>query len=265
MPFLAGSLMTFVLNVAPAAGTPDSQPVAPEAVGFLYKTVLFEGENYAYSVYVPPNYTPDKAWPIILFLHGSGERGNDGLLQTEVGIGTAIRKNWHEVPAIVVMPQCRPGQMWIGSMARMALKCVEMASSEYHCDPDRFYLTGLSLGGNGTWLLGAQLADRLAAIVPICGFAELEQSTGLADRLAPHLAKLPIWCAHGGQDKAVPVAKAHEMVAAINKAGGNVIYKEREGMGHNVWDTTYADPNLWRWLFAQKRGVPPPPPAPEKP
>jgi predicted peptidase len=265
MPLLAGSLMAFVLNVALAAGTPDSQPAAPEAVGFLYKMVPFEGENYAYSVYVPPDYTPAKAWPIILFLHGSGERGDDGLLQTEVGLGTAIRRNWKLVPAIVVMPQCRPKHIWVGPMAQMALKCVEAASREYHCDPDRFYLTGLSLGGHGTWYLAAQLSGRLAAIVPIAGFAELDESTGAAERLAPQLASLPIWCAHGDQDKAVPVTKSREMVAAIRKAGGHAIYKELEGQGHNVWDATYADPALWRWLFAQKRGVPASQPAPERP
>ena len=265
MLLLAGSLMTLVLNLSPAATAPDSQPATPEAVGFLCKTLTFAGQTYAYCVYVPPDYTPEKAWPIILFLHGSGERGDDGLLQTDVGIGTAIRRNWKLVPAIVVMPQCRPQQIWVGPMAQMALKCVEAASREYRCDPDRFYLTGLSLGGHGAWYLAAQLSDRLAAIVPIAGFAELEESTGAAERLAPHLAKLPIWCAHGDQDKAVPVTKSREMVAAIRKAGGHVIYKELEGQGHNVWDATYGDPALWRWLFVQKRGVPASRPAPESP
>lgn len=246
--------MVLSMSLSFGAGASQTQPADAPPRGFLYRTLTMDGETYAYSVFVPPNYTPEQAWPVILFLHGAGERGDDGLLQTEVGIGTALRRNWRRIPAIVVMPQCRPNQMWIGAMGRMALRCVEEVSREYRCDPDRFYLTGLSLGGHGTWHLAAQLADRLAAIVPICGFAELEQNTGLADRLAPRLAGLPIWCTHGAKDKAVPVERSREMVEAIRRAGGHVIYKEYEGLGHNVWDTTYSDPNLWQWLFSQRRG-----------
>jgi predicted peptidase len=249
-------MMTLVLSLGAGSQTPATAPAA-SATGFLYRTLEFDGKIHAYSIYVPPDYDASKAWPIILFLHGSGERGEDGLLQTEVGIGSAIRRNWRQVPAIVVMPQCPPNQIWVGPMGQMALKCVEAVSREYNCDHDRFYLTGLSLGGHGVWHLAAQMPDRLAAIVPICGFAELEESTGAAERLAPKLVKLPIWCAHGDQDKAVPIAKAREMVEAVRKAGGHVIFKEHANMGHNVWDATYGDPALWRWLFAQKRGVAP--------
>ncbi|MCK4341683.1 MAG: dienelactone hydrolase family protein [Phycisphaerae bacterium] len=244
--------------------TLSSEPPPPKpetgriATGFLYKTLTLDDETYAYCVYVPPNYTPEQAWPVILFLHGSGERGRDGFLQTEVGLGTAIRKHHHLIPALVVMPQCRPRQSWIGPrglgpMGRMALKCVEETSRRYHCDPDRIYLTGLSLGGHGAWALAAGLPGRFAAVVPICGFAELGDSTGLAEKLAPRLADVPIWCFHGDTDPNVPVTKTRQMVVAIRKAGGQVEYTEYKGMRHNVWDRTYADPALWKWLFAQKR------------
>jgi predicted peptidase len=233
---------------------PASAPASSVATGFLYKTLALDGENYAYFVYVPPEYNPDRPWPVILFLHGSGERGDDGFLQTDVGIGRAIRRHHRRIPAVVVMPQCRPNEAWVGPMAAMAVRCVEVASREYNLDADRIYLTGLSLGGHGAWLLAAEYPDRWAAVVPICGFAEYGQSTGLAEKIAPRLAGIPIWCFHGQADKNVPVEKTRELVAAIKAAGGKSIwYTEYPGAGHNVWDRAYDDPELWRWLFAQQR------------
>ena len=243
--------LTFVLAQPEQPPSDNSPP--PIVTGFLYKTVTLAEETYAYSVYVPPSYTPKKAWPVILFLHGSGERGNDGFRQTEVGIGRAIRKNISLFPAIVIMPQCRPEMHWTGPMAQMALKCVEATSHEYHLDPQRVYLTGLSMGGNGTWLLGAQFADRFAALAPICGFAELGQSTGLDAQLAPKLTNIPIWCFHGAADKNVPVSKSREMVQQIRQLGGDIKYTEYEDGQHSIWDRTYKDLEFWKWLYAQRR------------
>lgn len=241
--------LVFPFSGAGQQPTADEKPVA---TGFLCKTLTFDGQTYPYCVYVPPEYTRAKPWPVILFLHGSGESGRDGLLQTEVGIGRAIRRHRRDFPAIVVMPQAPPDQRWVGKMAKMALHCVEQTSHEYHLDAERVYLTGLSLGGYGTWTLGAEYANRFAAIVPVCGFIELGQSTGLAAKVAPALADMPIWCFHGSADPNVPVQKAREMVAEIRKLGGNVKYTEYEGGGHNVWDRAYDDRELWKWLFSQK-------------
>lgn len=252
-----GIVMTLTLNLTqPSAPAPTTQGQPAIATGFLYKTITFEGVSYAYGVYVPPDYTPNKPWPVILFLHGSGERGDDGLLQTDVGLGRAIRHNYRVIPAIVVMPQCRENQDWVGPMSQFALRCVEQTSREYYLDPERVYLTGLSLGGQGAWHLAAKHPGQFAAVVPVCGFAEFGPPTGVAAKLAERLTKTPIWCFHGDEDKAVPVAKAHEMVEAIRAAGGNVLYTEVKGGQHNVWDRAYNDLELWRWLFAQKRGVP---------
>jgi predicted peptidase len=257
------AMFFFAFSQQPRAADAQSQPttsatsapVSAVATGFLYKTLVLDGETYAYFVYVPPDYTPDRPWPVILFLHGAGERGDDGFPQTDVGIGHAIRRNHRRVPAIVVMPQCRPNEGWVGPMAAMALHCLETTSREYHLDPHRIYLTGLSLGGNGAWLLAAQYPDRFAAVVPICGFAEYGESTGLAEKIAPRLIDVPIWCFHGQADKAVPAEKSRELVAAIKAAGGKkVIYTEYPEAPHNVWDRAYDDPNLWKWLFEQTRG-----------
>ena len=207
-----------------------------------------------------PEYTAERAWPAILFLHGSGERGSDGFFQTDVGIAKAIRHNRKLCPAIVVMPQCRPGQWWEDEMLDMALRCVEDASREYHFDPNRVYLTGLSMGGAGAWRLSSRMPDAFAAVVPICGFfgrpdvpAPREQLAEAADKLA----KLPIWCFHGDADMSVPVERSREVAAAIQAAGGNIKYNEIRDGRHNVWDHVYKNPALWQWLFSQKRSTPP--------
>lgn len=233
---------------------------APAASGFLYREIEFGGEKCAYSVYVPPEYSAARAWPVILFLHGSGERGKDGLLQTEVGIGSAIRRHRDWCPAIVVMPQCRPDQWWTDSMADMALKCLEDVSRDYRLDADRVYLTGLSLGGYGTWLIGSRFPEKFAAIVPICGFFGKPDQPADAvtlKKLAQCLKSTPVWCFHGARDRAVNVARDREIVAALREAGAPVKYTEVPDSDHNVWDRAYGDQKLWQWLLAQKRAPQP--------
>jgi predicted peptidase len=283
MPGFAGLLMTLSLNLWPFPAAPQSAPAVPQstpasipvagapgsdqrpATGFLYKTLTIDGQIQAYGVYVPPDYTPERPWPVILFLHGAGERGIDGFLQTEVGIGHAIRRNYRLVPAIVVMPQCPPKEDWTGRMSGVALRCVEQTSREYRLDGDRVYLTGLSLGGQGVWNLGAGLPDRFAAIVPICGFAEYDRDTGVAAKLAARLTRVPIWCFHGEADPSVPASKSREMIAAIRTAGGDARYTEFKGADHVIWDRVYGDAEMWKWLFDQKRGGPASQTQPAKP
>lgn len=229
---------------------------AKPATGFLYKALSFGEQTFAYCVYVPPEYSPDRAWPVILSLHGSGERGDDGLLQTDVGIARAIRRNRKLCSAIVVMPQCRPGVWWQDDMLDMALRCVEAASREYRCDPDRVYLTGLSMGGAGAWRLASRMPDAFAAVVPICGFygrPNVAASPEQLEPLATRLAGLPIWCFHGAADTSVPVERSREIVEAIRAGGGQVTYTEYPDGKHNVWDRAYGDTALWRWLLAQQR------------
>lgn len=256
------------LPIAPAAA---QAPLAPagqaalhraqasgEATGFLDKTLTMGDETFSYCVYVPADYTPNRPWPVILFLHGSEERGRDGLHQTQVGLPAAIRQNRARFPAIVVMPQCREDDVWWSErMMRLALRSVEVASEQYYLDPDRIYLTGLSLGGAGCWHLGARSAGQFAAIVPVCGFAELGPSTGAAERLARRLTDVPIWCFHGALDTSVPPEKSREMVSAIRSAGGDVRYTEYPQGGHVIWDVAYNEPALWSWVLAQRRGARP--------
>ncbi|MFO0837563.1 MAG: alpha/beta hydrolase-fold protein [Phycisphaerae bacterium] len=247
-PLMVALVAQQVSQSSPAAqpASAASQPETHGPSGFLYRRVAYENREYPYCVFVPPAYTPERAWPVILFMHGSGEGGDDGFLQTDVGLGRALRRYYRMIPAIVVMPQAPMGTPWVGPMSRMALRCVEDVSRDYHLDPNRVYLTGLSLGGMGAWALAAELPDRFAAVAPLCGSGDPKTAAKLKD--------VPIWAFHGGADTAVPVEGSRAMVQAIRAAGGTLIkYSEVEKAGHNVWDQAYSDAEFWKWMFAQKR------------
>lgn len=233
--------------------------------GFLNRTVTVDKSDYRYQVYVPPNWNSKQKWPVILFLHGAGERGDDGLVQTEVGIGTALRRHEDRFPCIVVLPQCRKGVWWTEpAMEAQVLKALDQTLKEFKGDPQRVYLTGLSMGGYGTWAIAAKYPGKFAALAPICGGirlpARVRNAPGLpvvAESSDPYAAtaqkigKTPVWVFHGGVDPTVPVTEARKMVEALKAAGGNVRYNEYEGVGHNSWDKAYAEPDLLTWLLSQ--------------
>jgi predicted peptidase len=236
--------------------------------GFLDRTLAFEGNEIPYVVYVPRDYDAARAWPAILFMHGAGERGDDGLVQTEVGLAGAIRRNPERWPAIVVFPQAPLNRQWAGDVERAALAALDAAAREFRVDPDRVYLTGLSLGGAGTWSLAAQHPGRFAAVVPVCGwivpmegrpeYARDIRESGF-DPAEPYgsaariLRGVPIWIWHGTDDLAVPVTESRAMKAALDAAGGNARFSELKGVGHNAWDPAYRSEELSRWLLAQRR------------
>lgn len=248
------------------AGLPLAS-VAGQAVqtGFLDKSVTLGGVAYRYQLYVPANYSATQKWPVILFLHGAGERGNDGYLQTTAGLGNVIRRKASAYPAIVVFPQVPTDSTWIGLPGNVAIAALDKTLSEFSTDADRVYLTGLSMGGNGTWHLAYRYPTRFAAIVPICAFvvvpdaakgfkAAVPTDSGVPYiTLARRIAAVPTWIFHGEVDPAVPFTESREAVAAIRRAGGNPKYTEFLGMEHNVWDAAYASPQFIEWLFAQRR------------
>lgn len=230
--------------------------------GFVEKTIEINAQSYSYTVFVPDDWSPVEEWPVILFLHGAGERGNDNRAQTEVGLGVAIRRDQRRFPAIVVMPQCRRGVWWNDpTMEQLALQTLDKAIEEYNGDSDRVYLTGLSMGGYGTFYLGGKYPGRFAALVPICGgivppFRARE--TGPADgdpylRAAEKIGLTPTWIFHGGADPAVPVSESRSMAAALKKVGNRVKYTEYEGVGHNSWDRAFSDPGLVGWMLSKRR------------
>ena len=236
--------------------------------GFLDRTIMLHGAMYKYQVFVPDNWTPKQKWPVILFLHGSGERADDGLQQTDIGIGSAIRSDRSLVPAIVVMPQCRKNLWWVEPpMTELAIATLEAATKEFHGDTSRTYLTGLSMGGYGTWYLAQKYPGRFAALVVICGGIHPPAATLKAHpelikwapedgpksyaEAAARIGKVPVWLFHGADDEIVPVTESQRMQAAMKQVGAEVHYTEFAGVKHVSWDKAYDDPKLFPWLFSK--------------
>jgi predicted peptidase len=255
---------TLLAALLGAASTLEAQ--SPVQTGFLDRTVTVAGVSYRYEIYVPADYTPSKRWPVIMFLHGSGERGSEGMMQTAVGLAPAIRRWPSRYPAIVVMPQLPPGGRWNSGTAQMAMTALDQTVREFATDTDRVYLTGLSLGGNGTWYLAYRYPERFAAIAPVCGFvtafwpegrdfdAVVPGDTAAAfSGLASKLRRIPVWIFHGEIDEAVPVVQSRRAAAALKAAGADVQFTEVLGSNHNVWDNAYSSPAFAAWLFAQRR------------
>lgn len=230
--------------------------------GFLNRSVDFEGEESLFQVYIPREYNSGSEWPVILFLHGSGERGEDGLRPTQVGLGGAIRFHPERWPAIAVFPQIPAGESWSGPSGGVSLAALELAVEEFNIDESRVYLTGLSLGGQGVWRLAYEHPEKFAALVPICGFIRgnerypdflPESAEEPYLYLAQHLAGIPVWIFHGDADSVVPVEGARHMAAALQEVGASVKYSELPGVGHNAWDPAYGSKDLPTWLFKQGR------------
>ena len=234
--------------------------------GFLNRVVKVDGIEYRYQVYVPADWSKNQKWPVILFLHGAGERGKDGLFPSEIGIGNAIRRHAERFPCIVVIPQCRKEGWWThANMEAQVFTALDQAVKEFQGDTQRLYLTGLSMGGYGTWAFGAKYPGKFAALVPICGGVRLpprarerlkltvpEEPADVYNVTAQKVGKTPVWVFHGGADPVVPVTESRELVAALKAAGAEVRYTEYEGVGHDSWTKAYDDAELLTWLFSQR-------------
>jgi predicted peptidase len=260
------TLCTFLLTLAlNAAAGPRIE------TGFLDREVKLGGVTYRFQVYVPINYTKSKPYPVILFLHGIGEGGEDGILQTQVGLGPAIRQARERFPFIVVFPHARRGQLWTGEMATLALKTLDQTVEEFNGDPQRLYLTGISMGGFGTWYVAARAPDKFAAIVPICGFVNVKRlalpsehkDVVLEDNLftesdpyvavASRISKVSTWIFYGGADPVVPPDESRRMFQELKALGADVKYTEYDGVGHDSWDRAYTEPDLVPWLLSHRR------------
>lgn len=251
-------------GLASLLGLPDLAAQHVET-GFLDRTVTVSGQEYPYQVYLPNGYPSGERWPVILFLHGAGERGRDGLLQTAVGLGDAIRRGAARYPAVIVFPQAPSDSLWTGRPAEAAMAALDASIEEFSVDRDRVYLTGLSMGGHGTWYLAYRHPERFAAVAPICGWvAGLPRMPEAASvvpaedgppfaALAGRLRGVPVWIFHGEVDPIVPVEESRKAAAALRDAGAEVRYTEFLGTGHESWEPAYASPEFSAWLFARRR------------
>ena len=205
-----------------------------------------------YLLFLPEGYAADpaKRWPLILFLHGAGERGTDVWLVAKHG-PPKIDTTAANFPFIVVSPQCPPGENWSNDLVMGLLDEVE---SKYAVDTHRVYLTGLSMGGFGTWDLGVSHPDRFAAIAPICGGGEFIKVYLAAERQKAALTSLAVWAFHGAKDPVVPLDESQRMVNYLQQQGVTevklTVYPEAE---HDCWTQTYANPELFSWFLAHSR------------
>jgi predicted esterase len=245
LSFLVVLAVRPVIAQRPAA---SSQHVQRPTTGFLLRTLKDETGDHKYTVFIPHSYTPAKKWPVILFLHGAGERGNDGVLPTTYGIGPIVRQRESTFPFVVVFPQCEDmhGRLlkgWSADTAdgARALKILEQVEKEYNIDSKREILAGWSMGGYGAWEWAASAPERWHSVVPVSG--------GGDPAWAEKLKNVPIWAWHGAKDRSVRVEKSREMIAAIRAAGGNPRYTEPADGDHNVWAQAYDDDTLYSWML----------------
>ena len=230
--------------------------------GFHVRTVLHGEMEQGYQVYLPPGYTPDESWPVVLFLHGYGEQGEDNQKQIETGIAEAFVQHPGVWPVIGVFPQAPTGTAWHGETAEMAMRALAQTQKEFSVDPSRIYITGLSMGGYGTWNVAFEHPDVFAAAVVVCGFVHpireyypVFAPTGQAgwDQVADRLKSMPIWIYHGDEDTVVPIEEARAMNAALQALEADVRYSELLGVGHNAWDAAYTDLAMAEWMLDQRK------------
>jgi predicted peptidase len=209
-----------------------------------------------YRLFVPPGYDRQKAYALVLWLHGAGGRGTDNLAQISADqvAGTRLwtsADSQAKHPAFVLVPQSSRGWVTTGDLSRetlsepltLVLEILDGLRSAFNIDPQRLYVAGQSDGGYGTWDLITKRPQLFAAAIAVCG--------GGAPARVGRVAAMPIWAFHGDADKVVPVNASREMIAALRKAGGMPRYTEYKGVGHDSWPRAFAEPGVTDWLFAQ--------------
>jgi Predicted peptidase len=183
---------------------------------------------------------PTERWPLVLFLHGSGERGDDLEIVKKHGPPKLVSEG-KDFPFVVASPQCPAGSRW---NPHELAKLVEQLTNTYRIDRQRLYVTGLSMGGSGTWSLITEYPDRFAAAIPICGRGDVAASE--------KLAKMPIWVFVGAKDREETVQNCEAMVAALKKAGGDAQLKVYPDLPHDCWTVTYNNPEVYSWLLGKR-------------
>lgn len=269
---IASGLLPAAAQVAATRGHASPQPFLPQETGFLNRKVDSRGTSYHFQVYLPEDFRRDdrKQWPILLFLHGRGERGSEGMWQTQIGLPLEVRDHPDRWPFVIVMPQCPYPNFWTDpGMLEMAMAALDQETAEFHADPARTYLTGLSLGGYGAWELARMYPKKWAAIAiaaggPFWSYApeRWQQAATLPNEYAKIIGRTPIWLFHGSEDNVVPVRESELMFAAVKAAGGHIRLWVYQGLHHDSWARAYNEPELPKWLLSHHGGGPAPDPPP---
>ncbi len=219
-----------------------------------------KGPALNYRLHVPAELDPEEAYPLILFLHGAGERGDDNELQLLHGAWDILDFTIeNDVPAFILAPQCPAEAKWVdipwnrllermpeapSAPMRLVIELMDALIAEYPIDEGRIYVTGLSMGGYGTWDIVQRVPGRFAAALPICGGGDPAQ--------AARIRHVPIWAFHGSNDTIVPLRQTLDMIDALEAAGGSPSYTVYGGVGHDAWSRTYSNEDVLWWLFDQE-------------
>ncbi len=222
---------------------------------------------------MPADFKRSHKWPVIVFLHDNGGRGVDGVSQTNTGLASVIRRDRDRVPAIVVFPQANPSSRWSSPvMQEQVLACLDATAKEFNGDPDRFYLIGYSMGGQGVLRLASRWPNRFAALVDISGTVIAKSPSATNEQvaldvqthpfltapdlyrgLAQVVAATPIWIFHGDADQSVPVEQSRQLVSALKSTGAKVRYTEYPGASHEIEERALSEPELLKWLLSHKK------------
>ncbi|TWU40692.1 carboxylesterase family protein [Novipirellula artificiosorum] len=251
MPSTAKYLLFSFLStvICLSSGKADDAAAEPAAGKQVEQTFSWKDSvGVPYLIYLPRGYAEStEPYPLMLFLHGRGESNGPLSLVAKWG-PPMMAERGDELPYILVSPQCPKDDFWSSPVQQSLLgELLDSITSTYRIDQDRVYLTGLSMGGYGSWRMAADHPDRFAAVAPICGAGNPEDGSKLVD--------VPIWAFHGTDDSVVPFEKSQEMVDAIKAAGGKKIrFTTLEHINHNSWSSAYATPELYQWMFSHQRG-----------
>lgn len=255
-----------VLSLVPlsgsAAASRPAQRESPQETGFLNRRIELNGASYRFQVYLPEDWRRDdgKLWPIILFLHGRGERGSEGMWQTQIGLPAQVRDHPERWPFVIVMPQCPLPDHWTDpKMLELAVAALDEETAEFHGDPERTYLTGLSMGGYGAWELARLHPRRWAAVAIAAGGIfwsydpeRWQEVSTLPAAYAQAVSHTPLWLFHGSDDNVVSPRQSELLYEALKIAGGHVRFWIYQGYGHDCWTRAYNEPELPRWLLSHK-------------
>jgi predicted peptidase len=222
------------------------QPLATSIMQWQVRTMTVPREHYTnlpYLVQLPRGYhdATNRAWPLVLYLHGIGEQGTN--LQKVLRFGPPrLLAEGKDLPCIVVSPQLSRGYFWFRE-SNALVELMDRVMAEYRVDRRRVHVTGNSMGAYGAVLLAAREPERFASLVPVCGGVDYVDGLRLRD--------VPIWAFHGEDDPIVPVEESRRLVRLVNDLGGHARLTVYRGVGHNCWDRAYADPALWKWMLSQ--------------
>jgi predicted peptidase len=251
LPFLLVAVVAIGCSTASQPSAVSTQPIDGQLPKTFSRTRTVT-QKLDYLLFLPKGYSDkaDQQWPLILFLHGAGERGSDLKLVTKHGPPKLV-KDRPDFPFIVVSPQCPAGERW---EPEAVIGLLDDVLRRYRVDAKRVYLTGLSMGGYGTWSTGVRNPHRFAAIAPICGGGTRIDVLLGAREHKEALQSLPVWAFHGAKDPVVPLDESQRMVEALKKAGTKdvklTVYPEAQ---HDSWTQAYDDPKLFEWFLSHSK------------